>query len=92
MGRQRYTETFKVEAVRQVTEGGYGVYGVVSRLGISNKSLYDWIKVYGPDSEKTQSTRADQEELRKLRAQLKRVTQERDTLKEVARYFAQGPK
>ena len=40
MGRQRYTEMFKVEAVRQVTEGGYGGYDVASRLGISNKSLY----------------------------------------------------
>jgi transposase len=55
MGRVRYTETFKVEAVRQVTEGGYGVYDVASRLGISNKSLYDWIKVYGPDSKTTGS-------------------------------------
>jgi transposase len=92
MGRVRYTETFKVEAVRQVTEGGYGVYDVASRLGISNKSLYDWIKVYGPDSKTTQTTRADHEELRKLRAELKRVTQERDLLKEAARYFAQESK
>ena len=78
MERQRYTETFKVKAVRQVTEGGYWAYNVASRLGISNKSLYDCIKVYCPDSETTQSTRADQEELRKLRNELKRVTQERD--------------
>jgi len=92
MGRKRYTEAFKVEAVRQVTEAGHGVYDVASRLGISNKSLYDWIKAYSPDSGAIQATRADQEELRKLKAELKRVTQERDILKEAARYFAQESK
>ena len=99
MGRKRYTEAFKVEAVRQVTEAGHGVGDVASRLGISNKSLYDWIKAYGPDSGAIQATRADQEELRKLKAELrklkaelKRVTQERDILKEAARYFAQESK
>ena len=57
MGRKRYTEAFKVEAVRQVTEAGHGVYDVASRLGISNKSLYDWIKAYGPESGAIQATR-----------------------------------
>ena len=78
MGRKRYTEDFKVEAVRHVTEAGHGVYDVASRLGISNISLYDWITAYGPESGAIQATRADQEELRKLKAELKRVTQERD--------------
>ena len=92
MGRKRYTEAFKVEAVRQVTEAGHGVYDVASGLGISNKSLYDWIKAYRPESGAIQASRADQEELRKLKAELKRVTQERDILKEAARYFAQESK
>jgi len=65
---------------------------VASRLGISYKSSYDWIKAYGPECGAIQATRADQEELRKLKAELKRVTQERDILKEAARYFAQESK
>jgi len=40
MGGIRYTEEFKVEAVKQVTERGYGVVEVSKRLGISDKSLY----------------------------------------------------
>ena len=92
MGRKQYTEAFKVKAVRQVTEAGHGVYDVASRLGISNKSLYDWIKAYDPDSGAIQATRADQEELRKLKAELKRVTLEHYILKEAARYFAQESK
>lgn len=92
MGQKRYTEAFKIEAVRQVTEAGHRVYDVANRLGISNKSLYDWIKAYGPKSEALQAAKAEQEELKKLKAELKRVTQERDILKEAARYFMQESK
>ncbi|EAQ98924.1 Transposase [Congregibacter litoralis KT71] len=40
----RYTDEFKQEAVNQVVVHGYTVLDVSQRLGISNKSLYDWIK------------------------------------------------
>ena len=92
MGTKRYTVTFKLEAVRQVTEGGHGVYDVSNRLGVTSKSLYDWIKAYGPQSEANQEARSEQDEVRRLKAELKRVTQERDILKEAARYFAQESK
>ena len=92
MGTKRYTDTFKLEAVRQVTEGGHGVYDVSNRLGVSSKSLYNWIKAYGPLSSATQAARSEQDEVRRLKAELKRVTQERDILKEAARYFAQESK
>ena len=92
MGTKRYTDTFKLEAVRQVTEGGHGVYDVSNRLRVRSKSLYDWIKAYGPQSEATQAARSEQDEVRRLKAELKRVTQERDILKEAARYFAQESK
>jgi transposase len=44
MGQQRYTPEFKDEAVRQVTERGYGVQEVATRLGVSSHSLYKWIR------------------------------------------------
>jgi transposase len=37
---ERYTEEFKIEAVKQVTERGYSVNEVAERLGITTKSLY----------------------------------------------------
>ena len=40
----RYTDEFKQEAVNQVVVQGYSVLDVSKRLGITNKSLYDWIK------------------------------------------------
>ena len=47
MGKHpRYTDEFKQEAVNQVVVHGYLVLEVSKRLGIANKSLYDWIKVF----------------------------------------------
>ena len=39
---KRYTEEFKIEAVKQVTDRGYSVNEVAERLGITTKSLYNW--------------------------------------------------
>ncbi len=39
---KRYTEEFKIEAVKQITDRGYSVQEVAERLGISTKSLYHW--------------------------------------------------
>jgi len=46
-GRIRYTEEFKMGAVAQVTDKGHSVTSVAGRLGVSTKSLYDWVKRYG---------------------------------------------
>jgi len=85
---KRYSEEFKIEAVRQVVDRGYSVSSVCSRLGISTKSLYEWISRFGkPDSRHNQVT-AQQQEIRALKAELRRVTDERDILKKAAAYFA----
>ena len=44
MKSKRYTEEFKVEAVKQITERGHAVADVSARLGMSTHSLYQWIK------------------------------------------------
>ena len=40
MKGKRYTEEFKQEAVKQVTERGYSVADVAERLGITTHSMY----------------------------------------------------
>ena len=88
MSSKRYTEEFKIEAVKQVTDRGHTVADVAARLGVSIHSLYAWRKQYdrsGP----TQAAAADQaEDVRRLKAELRRVTEERDILKKAAAYFA----
>jgi transposase len=88
MSGKRYPEDFKIEAVRQVTDRGYAVTDVAQRLGVTTKSLYDWITKYGSNSERHQALTSQQEEIRKLKSELRRVTEERDILKEAAAFFA----
>jgi transposase len=88
MSGKRYPEDFKIEAVRQVTDRGYKVADVAQRLGVTAKSLHDWINKYGNNSAQHQERSQQQEEIRKLKAELRRVTEERDILKEAAAYFA----
>lgn len=82
----RYTEEFKQEAVAQVIDRGYSVKDTAIRLGISTKSMYDWIKIYQPKTDPQTNKQAD--EIRRLKGDLKRVTEERDILKKAAVYFA----
>lgn len=46
---KRYTEGLKIVAARESTDRGHKVSGVVGRLGITTRSLYDWIKRYGDE-------------------------------------------
>ena len=88
MSGKRYPEEFKIEAVKQVTDRGYKISEVAHRLGITTKSLHDWIAKYGDQGSQHQTITSQQEELRKLKAELRRVTEERDILKEAAAFFA----
>ena len=84
MSNPRYPEEFKIEAVKQVTERGLPVAEVAARLGMSTHSLYAWVKRYSkPEKQRVQEDE-QQAELRRLRAELKRVTEERDILKKAA--------
>jgi transposase len=46
MGKGNFTEDFKLDAIKQITERGYSVADVSQRLGVSTHSLYGWIKRY----------------------------------------------
>lgn len=88
MSSKRYTEEFKIEAVKQVTERGHPVAEVSGRIGVSQHSLYGWIKKYSQPAEVRQEQQGQSAEIRRLKAELKRVTEERDILKKAAAYFA----
>ncbi|HDT5005158.1 TPA: IS3 family transposase [Enterobacter hormaechei subsp. steigerwaltii] len=87
MSSKRYSEEFKAEAVAQVIEGKQPVPATAAKLGITTHSLYAWIKKAGTSPSPAQSD----EEIRRLRKALKRVTDERDALKKAAAYFIARP-
>lgn len=88
MSGKRYPEEFKIEAVKQVTERNYKISDVANRLGVTTKSLNTWINQYGNPTKQSQTIGDQQAEIRALKAQLRRVTEERDILKGAAVYFA----
>ena len=88
MSSKRYAEEFKIEAVKQITERNYPVAEVSARLGVSQDSLYAWVKRYSQPEPVRIAAQNKDAELRRLKAELKRVTEERDILKKAAAYFA----
>jgi transposase len=83
MSAQRFTEEFKIEAVNQVMDRGHSVAEVPQRLGVSQHSLYQWIKQRRQPVAEQQGQVSQSDEVRRLKAELKRVTEERDILKNV---------
>jgi transposase len=88
MSGKRYSEEFKIEAVKQITERNYPIGQVSKRLGATTKSLYAWIKRYSDGPSQHSQITDQQREIRDLKAQLKRTEEERDILKKAAAYFA----
>ena len=74
--------------MNQVVVHGYSVADVSQRLGISNKSLYDWIKVFSKPKKQRDEDADLRAEVARLKRELKRATEERDILKEAAVFFA----
>lgn len=93
MKRARYTLEFKAEAVRLV-EGGQSIAGAARSLGLADQTLFNWVKAHrqgrlkGAEGKSVVST--EQMEIARLRAELARVTMERDILGKATAYFAKG--
>lgn len=86
MSGQRYTPEFEEEAVKQVLQRGYTTADVAARLGVSQHSVYKWVKAATPSSSQLiddELIEAKKEILR-LRGHLKRTEEERDILKKAA--------
>ncbi|GAA5083858.1 hypothetical protein GCM10023337_00890 [Paenalcaligenes hermetiae] len=91
MSKARFTEEFKVAAVKQVAEHGRPVAEVAARLGVSTHSLYGWLKRYNKPTEQRKQESAEAAELKRLRTEVKRLTEERDILKKPPRTLPRSP-
>ncbi len=85
-----FTEEFKVSAVKQINEQGYPVSEVAARLGVSTNSLYAWIKRYQKNKPKRKQDDTLQHEIKRLRQELKRMTEERDIFKKGSRVLCKN--
>jgi transposase len=89
--RKTYTTEFKREAVRLITEQRYGVAETARNLGINVNMLRRWKQEYTDSAQAAFPGNGrlppDQEELRQLREENKRLRMERDILKKAMRFF-----
>jgi len=90
--RRTFTPEFNAQAVKLVTEGGKSLAEVARDLGLGESMLRAWKAalaqgVVGAFPGKGKPP-ALEEELRRLRAEVKRLTMERDILKKATAFFA----
>ena len=88
--RQHYSREFKLEAVRLLGLGQKSPTDLALELGIRRNQLYKWQRELRGKGERAfrGPGRKGQSEIERLKAELKRVTEERDILKKAAAYFA----
>ena len=83
MARKAYTDQFKRDAVKLMTERGYSVNKASEALGVSPATLSLWKKTLVPREQ------ADLEaELERLRRENRELRTEREILKKAATFFA----
>ena len=86
--RRTYTDEFKRQAVRLVTEQGYSVPEAARSLGIHPNLLRKWKDKLAHENGGSSVTPEEHEELKRLREENRRLRMERDILKKAAAYFA----
>jgi transposase len=93
--RGRYTLEFKLEAVRLV-DSGQTLASAARSLGVVEQTLGNWIKLHRAGQLRgvvgKSAVTAEQMEISRLRAELARVTMERDILGKATAFFAKGQK
>jgi transposase len=90
--RRTYTPEFKTEAVKLVTQQGYSVAEAARSLGIRENLIRNWRQALEAEGDQAFPGQGKlppvEDELRRLRAENKRLLAERDILKKAAAFFA----
>lgn len=93
---RKFTKEFKLEAVKMVLDHGHKQTEVARNLGINSNMLSRWVQQFKADEGQAfpgkGQLKANDQRLKNLEAQVKRLTMERDILKKAMAYFAEIPK
>jgi transposase len=91
--RKKYSKEFKLDAVSLVLDQGYTRREAARSLDVNEQMLGRWVKEH-KDSEDGQAFRGngklapEQEEIKRLKGQVKRLEMEREVLKKATAFFA----
>jgi len=89
--RKRYSKEFKQQALRRANEPGVTDILVCEELGVSTRQLRRWkdaVKEHGEEEAFPGHGQSRDKEMALLKRELAKVKQERDFLREAARFFA----
>ena len=86
--RPPYPSEFRRQAV-ELIRSGVSIKEAAGDLGVSEQTLRNWVRQGDVDAGRAESLTSDErEELRRLRRENRRLTQEREILKAAAAFFA----
>ena len=88
--KAKYSAEFKENAVKRANESS-NVAQTARELGIKENTLYNWVYHYNCPAQSDKAVRTDEhlyDELKRLKKEVARLTEERDLLKKAAAYFA----
>jgi transposase-like protein len=91
MGRKsQYAREFRLQAAKLVVEQGLSYREVSERLGVSRRSIRNWIEQFRQAGQLPPAgqTVTGAEELKAARKELARLRMENEILKKAAAYFA----
>lgn len=96
MSRRSYTKEFKLRTLQMIEESRKSTAQVAKELGISNNLIYAWRQKERDKEEdafinETQLT-AEQQEIKRLKAENARLKEEREILKKATAFFAKESK
>jgi len=90
--RRSFTPEFKAEAVRRIADQGKSLAEVARELDLGESMLRAWKQALARGGDQACPGKGNppalEEELRRLRAENKRLTMERDILKKATAFFA----
>lgn len=96
---KRYTQEFKESTIQLVLNSNESTVKIAKDLDVHEKTLYAWVRAYkvannieipslGKGQKSSIVKESENEELKRLRKEIKLVKQERDILKKATAYFA----
>ena len=89
--RKRYSEAFRLEAVRLVQTSDQRITEIAKHLGVTAKTLHEWVRLQRPLAPDRLSG-DERTELERLRREVTQLRMERDILKKAAAFFARETK
>lgn len=93
--KRKYTREFKVEAVKLHLDQGMTQLQVAKDLGVSPQVYWRWVEQYRRDQEQAfpgkGRLKPQDQRMKELEEQNRRLTMERDILKKAMAYFAKLP-